>query len=44
VQAKLEVENRAKTIAQDSLLNAQRRANANQTSLEEIKTLLEKAD
>ena len=44
VQSKLEAENRAKTIAQDNLLNAQRKANANQNSLEEIKTLLEQAD
>jgi hypothetical protein len=28
------------TVAQDNLLNAQRKANANQNSLEEIKTLL----
>ena len=33
VQSKLEAENRAKTIAQDNLLNVQRKANANQNSL-----------
>merc|ERR1711909_214466 len=44
VQAKFEEENRAKAVAQDNLIAADRRANANQNSLEEARTLLEQAD
>merc|ERR1712002_1253747 len=41
VQAKYEEEVRAKTAAQDSLIAAERRVNANQNALEEARTLLE---
>merc|ERR1719435_419462 len=44
VQAKFEDEIRAKTAAQDALIAAERRANANQNALEEARTLLEQAD
>merc|ERR1711892_886302 len=43
-QGKFEEENRAKAAAQDNLLTADRRANANQNALEEARTLLEQAD
>merc|ERR1712008_641896 len=39
-----EEENRAKAIAQDNLIAADRRCNANQNALEEARTLLEQAD
>merc|ERR1712128_29003 len=44
MQAKFEEENRAKAVAQDNLIAADRRANANQNALEEGRTLLEQAD
>merc|ERR1719445_1011864 len=44
LQAKFEEETKAKSIAQDNLLAADRRANANQNALEEARTLLEQAD
>merc|ERR1712064_87856 len=44
VQAKYEEEVRAKTAAQDSLIAAERRVNANQNALEEARTLLEQSD
>merc|ERR1712025_1207593 len=44
VQTKFEEENRAKAIAQDNLIAADRRCNANQNALEESRTLLEQAD
>merc|ERR1711892_1122975 len=44
IQAKYEDEVRAKAVAQDNLLAADRRANANQNALEEGRTLLEQAD
>jgi myosin heavy chain 6/7 len=44
VQAKYEDEARAKEVARDSLLAADRRAHANQNALEEARTLLEQAD
>merc|ERR1739838_831895 len=44
VQARFEEENRAKAIAQDNLIAADRRCNANQNALEEARTLLEQAD
>merc|ERR1712033_5822 len=44
VQAKFEEENRAKAVAQDNLIAADRRCNANQNALEESRTLLEQAD
>merc|ERR1712055_953666 len=44
VQSRLEEETRAKAIAQDNLLSADRRCNANQNALEEARTLLEQAD
>ena len=44
LQAKFEDENHAKTVEQDHLLNAERKAHANQNSLEETKTLLDQAD
>merc|ERR1719315_598550 len=44
VQKRLEEEAHAKAVAQDTLLAADRRANANQTALEEARTLLEQAD
>merc|ERR1712123_446148 len=44
IQANMKEENRAKAIAQDNLIAADRRANANQNALEEGRTLLEQAD
>merc|ERR1719195_1941711 len=44
VQAKYEEETRAKAIAQDNLIAADRRCNANQNALEEARTLLEQSD
>merc|ERR1712128_279247 len=44
IQAKFEEENRAKSIAQDNLIAADRRCNANQNALEESRTLLEQSD
>ena len=44
IQAKLEDEVRAKSDAQDNLIAADRRANANQNGLEEGRTLLEQVD
>merc|ERR1712198_540070 len=44
IQAKFEDEVRGKTAAQDCLIAAERRANANQNALEESRTLLEQAD
>merc|ERR1719318_1180163 len=44
VQVRFEEENRAKAIAQDNLIAADRRCNANQNALEESRTLLEQAD
>merc|ERR1712106_578017 len=44
VQARFEEESRAKAIAQDNLIAADRRCNANQNALEEARTLLEQAD
>merc|ERR1711992_454756 len=44
VQAKYEDEVRAKTAAQDALIAAERRVNANQNALEEARTLLEQSD
>merc|ERR1719379_2225682 len=44
VQARFEEETRAKAIAQDNLINAERKCNANQNALEEARTLLEQAD
>merc|ERR1712054_669063 len=43
-QAKLEEQQRAKQVAHDDLINAERRANSNQNALEESRTLLEQAD
>merc|ERR1719326_1270145 len=43
-QAKYEEESRAKAIAQDNLIAADRRCNANQNALEEARTLLEQSD
>merc|ERR1719393_104820 len=43
-QAKLEEQQRAKEVAHDELINADRRANSNQNALEESRTLLEQAD
>merc|ERR1719402_1885414 len=43
-QAKLEDEQRAKDVARDALIAADRRANAMQNALEEARTLLEQAD
>merc|ERR1711885_109752 len=43
-QSKLEEQQRAKEIAHDELINAERRANSNQNALEEARTLLEQAD
>merc|ERR1712209_180238 len=40
----LEEEQRAKDVARDLMLNAERRANTMQNALEEAKTLLEQAD
>ena len=44
VQSKYEDEVRAKAVAQDNLIAADRRANANQNALEEGRTLLEQCD
>merc|ERR1712152_34318 len=44
IQAKYEEEVRAKTAAQDALIAADRRVNANQNALEEARTLLEQSD
>merc|ERR1711910_183065 len=44
VQARFEEENRAKAMAQDNLIAADRRCNANQNALEEARTLLEQSD
>merc|ERR1711972_1044426 len=44
VQKRFEEESRAKAAATDSLISADRRANANQNALEESRTLLEQAD
>merc|ERR1719431_1700501 len=44
VQAKFEEETQAKSAAQDNLIAADRRCNANQNALEEARTLLEQAD
>merc|ERR1712223_976653 len=43
-QAKLEEQARAKELAHDNLIAADRKANANQNALEEARTLLEQAD
>merc|ERR1719259_1166391 len=43
-QAKLEDQQRAKEVAHDELINAERKANSNQNALEEARTLLEQAD
>jgi len=43
-QARFEEEQRAKEAAHDNLINADRRAHANQNALEEARTLLEQAD
>merc|ERR1712241_1329434 len=42
-QAKLEEQARAKELAHDELINADRKANSNQNALEEARTLLEQA-
>merc|ERR1712243_401486 len=44
VQARFEEETRAKAIAQDNLIAADRRCNANQNALEKARTLLEQTD
>ena len=44
IQTKIEDETRAKQAAQDNLIAADRRANANKNSLEEARTLLEQSD
>merc|ERR1711971_33246 len=44
VQKRFEEESRAKAVATDNLIAADRRANANQNALEEARTLLEQAD
>merc|ERR1712142_400907 len=44
VQVKFEDETRAKAIAQDNLIAADRKCNANQNALEEARTLLEQSD
>merc|ERR1719495_1216987 len=44
VQARFEEETRAKAIAQENLIAADRRCNANQNALEEAHTLLEQSD
>merc|ERR1712033_142687 len=44
IRAKYEDEVRAKSAAQDSLIAADRRCNANQNALEEARTLLEQSD
>ena len=43
-QARFEEEQRAKEVAHDNLIGADRRAHANQNALEEARTLLEQAD
>merc|ERR1711953_222614 len=43
-QAKFEDAQRAKEVAHDNLIAADRKANANQNALEEARTLLEQAD
>merc|ERR1712156_656672 len=43
-QSKLEEQQRAKEVAHDELINADRRASSNQNALEESRTLLEQAD
>merc|ERR1712121_520094 len=43
VQKRFEEESRAKAVATDNLISADRRANANQNALEEARTLLEQA-
>merc|ERR1719270_233276 len=43
-QTKLEDQQRAKEVAHDELINAERKANSNQNALEEARTLLEQAD
>merc|ERR1719445_2015694 len=43
-QARFEEETRAKAIAQDNLIAADRRCNTNQNALEEARTLLEQSD
>merc|ERR1711874_603097 len=44
MQKKYEEERHAKAVAQDNLIAADRKANANQNALEEVRTLLEQAD
>merc|ERR1719232_298085 len=44
VQSRFEDETRAKAIAQDNLIAADRRCNTNQNALEEARTLLEQSD
>ena len=44
VQQRFEEESRAKAVATDNLISADRRANVNQNALEEARTLLEQAD
>ena len=44
MQKKYEEEGHAKAVAQDNLIAADRKANANQNALEEVRTLLEQAD
>merc|ERR1711973_149180 len=44
VQSRFEEESRAKAIAQDNLIAADRKCNANQNALEEARTLLEQSD
>merc|ERR1719239_1115347 len=44
VQKRFEEESRAKEVATDNLISADRRANANQNALEKARTLLEQAD
>merc|ERR1740128_677223 len=44
VQSRFEAETKAKSIAQDNLIAAERRCNANQNALEESRTLLEQSD
>merc|ERR1719430_554918 len=44
VQKRFEEESRAKAVATDNLISADRRANVNQNALEEARTLLEQAD
>ena len=44
MQKKFEEEGHAKAVAQDNLIAADRKANANQNALEEVRTLLEQAD